>query len=163
MTKMSGSSFQENNAGLSDVEKEVLRSVGFNVEDPTDGRGLSRLLADTATLIEASLSVEQAAALLGVSEAGIRRRLAARELYGFVASERHWLPSFQFDGQAPLPGLDLVLGALHPGLHPLEVEAFFLTPDADLEVDTLERPLSPTEWLKAGLSVDTIVGLAAEL
>jgi hypothetical protein len=36
---------------------------------------------------------------------------------------------------------------LDPELHPIQVEAFFLTPSSDLDE---ERPVSPRDWLRAG-------------
>ena len=160
--KVGGSRFERRNTGLSDIEKDVLRSVGFNVGGSPNAAADARALSGEASLIEMSLCIQEAAALLGATEADIHRRVAERKLFGFFAEERHWLPSFQFAGQQAVRGLDLVLAALDPELHPVEVEAFFVMPDADLVVEKLDHPLSPAEWLKAGRSTDDVVRLAIE-
>ena len=146
---------------LAPDEAEVWRSVGFVVDGGCSG-AYARTLADYAALIKASLSVEAAAAALGVNASRVRQRLAERSLYGFQAGGRWRLPGFQFDQQRTLPHLRRVLAALDPELHPLEVEHFFVTPDPDLEAAGIEGPLAPRDWLRLGLPSEPVIRLAEE-
>jgi hypothetical protein len=142
-------------------EAEVWRSVGFVVDGGSSG-AFARTLADFAALIKASLSVEAAAAELGVNASRVRQRLAERSLYGFQAGGRWRLPGFQLDQGRILPHFREVLAALDPALHPLEVEHFFLIPDPDLETAGIEAPLAPRDWLRLGLPSEPVIRLAEE-
>ena len=95
--------------------------------------------------------------------AGIRQRLGARSLYGIRTGQGWVLPLFQLDDGQALPGLAEVLQVLDPELHPLEVEAFFTTPDAMLAPARVGFALSPRDWLRAGFPADAVMELAAEL
>ncbi len=146
---------------LGPEEAEVWRSVGFVVDGGCSG-AYARTLADYAALIKASLSVEAAAAELGVNTSRVRQRLAERSLYGFQAGGRWRLPGFQFDQGRLIPDLRRVLAALDPELHPLEVEHFFVTPDSELEAAGIDGPLAPRDWLRLGLPSEPVIRLAEE-
>lgn len=148
---------------LTASEIEAFESVGFNLRDHDHpGRAVARTRADLEALAEGSLSVETAAALLGIGVGRVRRRLAEGSLYGFWFEGGQRLPCFQFDGRSSLPDLDRVLEALGTERHPLEVEAFFCSVDPDLELAEAEDPLSPRDWLREGLPAAVVIRLAAE-
>jgi hypothetical protein len=143
-------------------EAEVLRRGGFTLEPrfaPEDDP-LARSIAEYAALIKTSSTVAEAARRLGVEPSRIRQRLGERSLYGFRPEAEWLLPAFQFDEGRTVPGIAEALRRLDPELHPVRVEAFFLTPSRDLDE---ERPVSPRDWLRAGRDPGAVARLAAEL
>lgn len=151
-------------AELSDEELTVLTAGGMRVDPLPVGREhpLVRTAALYAALLGSSLSVAQAAAHLGVVESRIRQRLSERTLYGIKHPGGWRLPRFQFADGGTVPGIERVLPRLAPDLHPLEVVGWFTTPNPDLAVGEDERPVSPLDWLSAGLPVDAVADLAED-
>jgi hypothetical protein len=149
---------------LTRAETEVLARGGFELDarDLGDHDPLARTVAEYAALLATSLTVEQAAKLLGVDPSRVRQRLAARTLYG-IKTHRGWrLPTFQFeDSVGTLPGLEEVLPALDPDLHPISVYRWLVTPSPDLEIDG--EAVSPTVWLRAGGTPRQAAEIAASL
>lgn len=139
---------------LSAAEAIVLERGGFSLSadvlrDANDDP-LARGAAEYAALLATALTPAQAAPRLGIDESRIRHRLGDRTLYGIKTPAGWRLPLFQFDpvtGGA-LPGIGSVFVALDPDLHPVSVQRWFLTPDADLEVSG--RATSPRDWLRQG-------------
>ena len=148
---------------LTAAEIEVLRDGGLDPEPRAGDDPLARTMVEQAALMETSLPVAETARRLGVDPSRIRQRLGARSLYGIRTGQGWVLPLFQLDEDHALPGLAEVLQALDPGLHPLEVEAFFTMPDAMLTPARIGRALSPRDWLRAGFPPAAVVDLAAEL
>lgn len=149
-------------AELTPEETAALRRGGLDpawqareMDDPT-----LRTAAEYAALLASSLSVEQAAALLGIDGSRVRHRLADRTLYG--VKDRHaWrLPAFQFAGRGPVPGLECVLPHLPCGLHPLAVLGWLTRPNPDLWLDAEETPVPPLDWLRAGHDPERVARLA---
>src|SRR5436190_18665775 len=149
-------------AELSDDELALLAAGGMRFDPLPAGaeHPLVRTAAQYAVLLGSSLSVAQAAAQLGVAESRVRQRLGGRTLYGIKRPGGWRLPRFQFARQGMLPGIERVLPRLAPDLHPLEVVGWFTTPSPDLVVGAEERPVSPLEWLNAGLPPDAVAALA---
>ena len=150
-------------AELSREETAALRRGGLDpawrgddVDNPT-----LRSAAEYAALLASSLSVEQAAALLGVDGSRVRHRLAEGTLYG--VKDRHtWrLPAFQFAGRRLVSGLERVLPHLPGGLHPLAVLGWLTRPNPDLYLDADETPVSPLDWLRAGHDPERVARLAS--
>ncbi|MCK6529598.1 DNA-binding protein [Myxococcota bacterium] len=151
--------------GLTAPEEEVLREGGFDVtprgigpDDP-----LVRTTAEYAAILQSSLGTRDAAALLGVSDARIRQRLAGRRTLLGVETRRGWrLPSFQFTEAGEVPGWSEVVTEIPPGLSLVAVLRWFSTPDADLEAED-GSPRSPRDWLLAGGPPDAVARLARDL
>lgn len=154
-------------AVLTDHEHHVLDRFGGIAQAGTDDSddGLLPLRVATANLadqIRDSVTVGDAAALLGIDGSRVRHRVADGGLYGFKLGGRLRLPRWQFaDGGATIPGLRTVLAALPRDLHPLEVSGFMTAPDPDLVL--AERPASPRDWLVGGGEVRTVAELARGL
>lgn len=155
-------------ASLTAAEEKALEAGGFdltalprNALDP-----VALAAAEYARLLQDSLSVEEAAALLRVNGSRIRQRLAGtpRTLYG-IKKGREWrLPLFQFMERSLVPGFERVAEKLDPQLHPVSVWRWLTTSNADLPFDpTEERRLSPLEWLKLGNTPEVAADLAANL
>lgn len=148
---------------LPESEAAALRRAGLvRVPLPPDAPDpVADLAAAYATLLASSLSVAEAARRLGVDPSRVRQRLAERSLFG-VKQRGVWrLPAFQFDVAGTVPGLEMVVPRLDPGLHPVAVGQWFSLPCADLEID--ERVVSPRDWLRAGGSADVVAEIAAEI
>lgn len=150
---------------LTDAEIEVLREGGLAVEPrfPPGQDPLTRSIGEFAALIKTSVGVAAAARRLGVDPSRIRQRLGERSLYGLRPDGEWLLPAFQFDGDRLVPGIGEALRRLDPKLHPLEIEAFFLEPNEELAELRDGDPISPRDWLLAGLDPAAVAQLAAEL
>lgn len=154
-------------SGLTDQESAVLAEHGGIVGSTGRGAksvGRAMLRAYSSNLAEqtrTSISVPQAAQLLHVDASRIRHRLRDRALYGFKIGSSLRLPLWQFDDDAPIPGLRAVLAVLPPELHPLEVAGFMTTPDRDLSIG--DEPTSPGRWLTHGGDAGVVCDLVAQL
>src|SRR3546814_832228 len=115
---------------------EAYTAGGFDLSElsPQGARPLECTMAEYAAIIADALSIRDAAHLLAVHPATIRRRLYQRLLYGIRLRGRWLLPAFQFDGEKALPGLEDVLPAISPEIHPVAVARFFMFPQNGLTV-----------------------------
>lgn len=153
---------------LTEAEVEALRRGGF-VPEPADFGAedpLAKTAAEFAALLKSSLPTTAAAERLGVDPSRIRQRLTSQPptLYG-IRLESGWvIPELQFDGSKLIPGIAEVVASLDPELHPVAVYRWFTSPNPDLSVDGEEdRILSPRDWLRFGLPIQTVAELAADL
>lgn len=151
-------------AALSEDDARVLDDAEFR-EDPdaylaaaTDLAGRVGHLAVTA------FTAEDVAAGLEISASRVRQKRLARELWA-IADGQSWVfpvPQFETDDKGGpvrvIRGLDRVFKALPENLHPVAVDGFLRTPQADLYLD---RPLTPVEWLRDGGDIDQAVSAAA--
>lgn len=151
-------------AGLTAASRDLLREGGLDFEADAVGAAITTTGAAYAGLLASALTVEQVARAAGVDASRIRHRLAAGELFSLPSGRgrARLVPRFQLDdGGRPLPAVGKVLQALPPGLHPLELEGFFTTPQPDLELDG--QPASPRTFLASGGDAGEVVRLAAGL
>ncbi|MDQ6895991.1 MAG: excisionase family DNA-binding protein [Actinomycetota bacterium] len=134
------------------------RHAGMALSDP-EASPLARATDETVSVLGAasrSLTIEQAADLLGVHRSRVSHRLRDGRLYAFQLGTQRRLPRWQLTtDDTPLPGLDAVLAALPADLHPAAVEGFFTTPDPDLDGET------PARWLASGGDPHRVVDEAA--
>jgi hypothetical protein len=121
-------------------------------------RGLAAA-RDAQRLLTGSLSVREAALMVGLDRSSVQKRVASRRVYAFQMPERRqWrIPRWQILGVRLLPGIGTVIPAIPTSLPPLSVEAFMLTAQEELE----DR--SPVEFLAAAGSPQRVADLAAEL
>ena len=150
-------------AELTAVEAAALARGGFDLRPwPPERPGpLATTAAAYAAELAASLTVAEAAALLGVDPSRVRQRLAAGSLYGVRLADGWRLPRFQFDDGRLVPGIARVLPRVDRGLHPLTVIRWFESPNPDLEID--DASVSPRDWLRAGGDPAPVAALAADL
>jgi predicted HTH domain antitoxin len=155
---------------LTVVEQEILSRAGLVEPKPGDPDAFERTRVEYEQLLRDSLSLEQAAELLGMSVKHVRRRLHERTIYGVQygrscpgpATSWHVL-RFQFDGNKLVAGIEQVLPRIQPGAHPLGVQSWFTLPHPGLVVGEDERSVSPLDWLRAGRSHEDVAQLAAEM
>ncbi|MBI5445941.1 MAG: hypothetical protein HY900_32595 [Deltaproteobacteria bacterium] len=124
---------------------------------------VAQAVAEMVALVKSSLTTTEAAARLGVDPSRIRQRLAERTLYGFEWEGRWLLPSFQFEEDRFVRGLEAVFPLLDPELSPIEVESWLSNPDPDLHAEKLGRDLTPLEWLRLGYPIQRLAHIARNL
>ncbi|MCA0907713.1 hypothetical protein LCM27_15025 [Ruegeria marisrubri] len=150
---------------ISEAEREALQSVG--VDPGVAVKDLSPALnaiAMHAALVATAIPVREAASRLGISPSRLRQRLKERSLLGVrLADGRSWgIPAFQFTSDGEVPGLREVLREMRSDLSPVQVFAFFTTPQPDLENDN-GNPMTPLRWLLAGQDPDNVSFCAREI
>jgi hypothetical protein len=147
-------------------EIAALERGGFSLE-PIEREGpddpLVRTAAKYTSLIATALTVNQAAALLGVNSSRIRQQLLDHTIYGIKVAHSWRLPLFQFDDERLLPGVGEVFSRLDWSVHPVGVYNWFVNPDPDLQTDEDQAPLSPRDWLRSGRSPARVAELASAL
>jgi hypothetical protein len=158
--------YGETSEELTTAEQAVLRRGGLVLEEQPGPDPLAETAAKFAAIISSSLTTSEAGKRLGQSPGRIRQMIAERSLYSILLEGRRYIPIFQFleDGQRLVPNIGRVNAALDPELHPVEVFNWYTQPNPDLFVDDdIEKTVSPLDWLKAGLPVETVVHLAKQL
>lgn len=150
---------------LSASEKAALEMVGVvaNQSDP-DPAPLLKATVNHAALVSTALPLAEVAAKLGVTDGRLRQRVREGTLLAVHASDGRSLrvPVFQLTESGELPGLRIVMRAIRPDLRPLQVAAFFSTPQSDLE-NADGTPMTPIDWLLAGNDPDPVRELAQSL
>lgn len=144
---------------LSADETKLLDEAGLPKPDEDNEYAVDSVLSDTARLLSTAYTEDEIASALGISVSAVRDRRAARTLWA-VDEAGEWLyPAPQFDGTPArlVPGLDAVLPALPPDLHPAAVAGFLETPQTDLRKDG--STLTVRAWLKGGGDADHVLRL----
>jgi len=150
---------------LSALELEALRSVGVTADpDETAADPLVRAAANHAALVTTALPLAEVARRLAVTDGRLRQRVAEGSLLAVHGPDGRALrvPVFQLTATGELPGLRTILKAMRRDLKPIQVAAFFTTPQADLE-DAEGAPMTPVAWLIAGNDPSAVRELAQGL
>ncbi len=134
-------------------ERAILAEGGVRLDRPAQDPVL-RSAGRYAEMLAGSLSVPQAAKLLGVNTSRIRQRLIARTLYGIKMDSEWLLPEFQFHQGRDVPGLRLVLPHLSADSSPIGVRNWLTHATPDLE------GLSPIQWLLTGRPASRLIDMA---
>jgi hypothetical protein len=150
---------------LSGVEMAALNAVGVpsNSEKASAAPFIQTATAH-ATLVSTSIPLSEAARKLGVTDGRLRQRISERTLIGVHGPDGRALriPLFQLTPEGEIPGLRLVLKAIRPELRPVQIAAFFTTPQSDLEGSEGE-PTTPVAWLLSGHDPEPVRELALHL
>ena len=162
--------FRHFHQGLNRDEQEFLYRAGVpNTDDSQLTNKIATKLAESASeygaLIAQSLPQKSVADRLGVSPSRIRQRIDQGTLYAVPTAQGRVCPVWQFEGNETLPGLDIVLKAMHPKAHPIAIQRFFTSPQPDLEIELEGRlvELSPVEWLKSGYPPEEVALLIQDI
>jgi excisionase family DNA binding protein len=151
--------------GFTEGELAVLREGGLTFDASGYGERISRTASKHAAILASSLTVREAAEILGVSEGRIRQKISERRLYSVrgEGGERR-LPRFQFSPRGGVPGMEEVVRVVPRGVHPVALQNFFTSPNPDLYLDEEEEvPISPRDWLLSGGDPEAVIPLAREL
>lgn len=161
---------------LTEAEREVLIEGGVRLNAEPEGDPLAATTAQFAALVSTSLTTKEAALRLGMPESRVRQMIARRTLYSVLLDNRRHIPAFQFaqrrstretgpsrspaDGSL-VPNIAKVNAALPEDLHPVEVQAWYTQPHADLFIgDDVDARISPLDWLRSGGDVNKVAQLA---
>lgn len=119
------------------------------------GRSIAERLAGS---LASSVSIPEAALLLGVDRSRVSQRISQGSLWAFAAGRSKRLPDWQFTvlGRV-LPGLPAVIAAIPRGVAPQTVAAFMAEPQPELAGCT------PSEHLVAGGDPSVVAELLAGL
>jgi hypothetical protein len=150
---------------LSSTEAAALNAVGVLTEaEPANAAPLVQTVTNHAALVATALPLKEAARQLGVSDGRLRQRIAERTLVAVHGPDGRALriPLFQLTPEGELPGLRPVLKAIRPDLRPIQVAAFFTTPQSDLEGPDGEA-MTPVAWLLAGQDPEPVREIALQL
>ncbi|EHR51723.1 hypothetical protein SacmaDRAFT_3507 [Saccharomonospora marina XMU15] len=144
-------------------QRGTLADVGLDLSAHREGERdyRARTVAEHAVLADSALTVQDAAARLGVDDSRIRHRLKERRLTGWKDQGGWRLPAWQFTGSGVLPGLDVVLRAVPDDQPALVVAAFMSTPQTELVING--KQATPRQWLLAGGDPEPVARLAATL
>ena len=150
---------------LTEAERDVLLDGGVSLDAEPEGDPLAATMALFAALVGTSLTTKEAAKRLDTPESRIRQMIARRTLYSILLNNRRHIPLFQFTQRGGLvPNIAKVNAALPADLHPVEVQAWYTQPNADLFIgDDVEARLSPLDWLRSGGNVGRAAQLARSL
>lgn len=113
-----------------------------------------RQLADTAA---DTISIAEAAGILGLDPDRISRRIRAKTLWAFRLRKRWRIPRWQFGDDGLLPGLEVIVPVIADDASPSVLEAFMRTPQHDFGGRT------PVEHLAGGGDPAAIAGFVATL
>jgi hypothetical protein len=107
--------------------------------------------------LSGSVSIKEAAAILGVDRSRVSRRITGKALWAFDLQGSRRIPRWQFLGDDLLPGLDVIVPAIPRGATPAVLEVFMHTPQPDFDDRT------PIEHLAAGGDAALVAGFIADL
>lgn len=134
-------------AEYEESKAEVARGELDEIERRTELEGLI-----------ASLSAEETADWLGISDAELNALLAAGAVTAFVNKKELRFPAWQFteDPAMPvLPGLVRLTPAWGDQKHPSTILGFMY--NADLEIEGTDDSFTPVEWLTIGGDVQVVL------
>lgn len=150
---------------LSGTEMAALNAVGvLSHPEHASAAPFVQMATSHAALVSTSIPLREAARKLGVTDGRLRQRISDRTLIGVHGPDGRAfrIPLFQLTPEGELPGLRLVLKAIRPALRPIQVAAFFTTPQSDLEGPE-GAPMTPVAWLLSGHDPDPVRDLALHL
>ena len=150
---------------LSGDEMVALNAVGVLSNPEKDAAApFIQTATSHAALVSTSIPLSEAAWKLGVTDGRLRQRISERTLIGVHGPDGRAfrIPLFQLTPEGELPGLRLILKAIRPELRPVQVAAFFTTPQSDLEGPEGE-PITPVAWLLSGHDPEPVRELALHL
>lgn len=151
-------------SAFTEGEVSVLREGGFDLSPRRHSEPdmVAKTAAGLALIQVKSATVAEVAEKLRVTPSRVRQRVAERSLYGLREEDEWRFPRWQFDEDGrPIRGMAQVFAALPQGVHPVAVWRFVSEPSPDLEI--LDQPASPLEWLRSGGDPEPVAAIAREL
>lgn len=129
---------------------------GWSAEDERQTRARIAVRQLTSALSE-SVSIKEAAAILGVDRSRVSRRITGKTLWAFDLQGSRRIPRWQFLGGELLPGLDVIVPVIPRGATPAALDAFMQTPQPDFDDRT------PIEHLAVGGDPALVAGFVEDL
>ncbi|WP_017348626.1 helix-turn-helix domain-containing protein [Pantoea sp. A4] len=103
-----------------------------------------------------TLKVNDVADILGITRQGVNARVKKNKLLAFKQNGDFLYPRFQFTDSGMLPGLEKVMDAFKPGIHPVMILNLLKAP-VDVNDDGIRR--SPIEILQQDANEDEMAVL----
>jgi hypothetical protein len=128
----------------------------WSADDERQARARNAVRQLTGAL-SGSVSIKEAATILGVDRSRVSRRITGKALWAFDLQGTRRIPRWQFLGAELLPGLDVIVPAIPRGTTPAVLEVFMHTPQPDFDDRT------PIEHLAAGGDPAAVAGFIADL
>ena len=150
---------------LTQAERAALLAVGVDPDaDEADPSPILDTITTHAALAATAIPLKEAATRLGVDPSRLRQRLGEKSILGVrLADGRSWgIPAFQFTANGELPRLRSVMRAFRSGLRPVQIFAFFTTPQSDLE-DQNGEAMTPLDWLLSDGDPGAVCHLAQDI
>lgn len=141
-------------SGLGDEGLQVLRS---GMSRGPDVIAAAEETAEHARVVGESVSMEEAAEILGRSLSTLSRSASEGRLMSFRLGGRVRYPLWQFHDGKSLPGLPKVVTALPASWRPRKVMAVMSAPAEALD------GMTPVQWLAEAGDPDLVVGLIEDL
>ncbi|ASX03507.1 helix-turn-helix domain-containing protein [Mycobacterium intracellulare] len=107
--------------------------------------------------LSGSVSIKEAAAILGVDRSRVSRRITGKSLWAFDLQGNRRIPRWQFLGEELLPGLDVIVPAIPRDTTPAVLDVFMHTAQPDFDDRT------PIEHLAAGGDPGLVAGFLQDL
>jgi excisionase family DNA binding protein len=148
---------------LADAESAFLTTHGGvrdNREALVRSRVASRVRAEEVD--RETMTVDQAAELMGVSASRVRHRLGDGSIYAYPSTGRgvaRRIPDWQFHAHRPIPHLASVLAELPDNYRPTEIRDFVFR--ADVDDPSRDSTIPLLEWLRDGGDPEPARELAA--
>jgi hypothetical protein len=101
-------------------------------------------LQQLSDAVAGSVSIKEAAAILGIDRSRVSRRLSRNALWAFDLNANRRIPRWQFLNSELLPGLAEIVPAIPRSANPAAIDAFMHTPQPEFDNRT------PIEHLAAG-------------
>jgi hypothetical protein len=101
-------------------------------------------LQQLSDAVAGSVSIKEAAAMLGIDRSRVSRRLSRNALWAFDLNGNRRIPRWQFVDNELLPGLSEIVPAIPRSANPTAIDAFMHNPQPDFGNQT------PIEHLAAG-------------
>jgi hypothetical protein len=114
-------------------------------------------LRQLTSAVSGSVSIKEAATILGVDRSRVSRRITGKALWAFDLQGSRRIPRWQFLGDELLPGLDVIVPAIPRGTTPTILDALMHTPQTDFDDRT------PIEHLAAGGDPALVAGFIEDL
>jgi hypothetical protein len=151
---------------LSSTEVDFLRTQAgphaaavidaWSADDERQARARIAVRQLTSAL-SGSVSIKEAAAILGVDRSRVSRRITGKTLWAFDLQGSRRIPRWQLLGEELLPGLEVIVPAIPRDTTPAVLDAFMHTPQPDFDDRT------PIEHLAAGGDPTLVAGFIADL
>lgn len=132
----------------------VVDSWSASRERGSRARVAVRELAET---LAGSISIKEAATILGVDRSRVSRRISGNTLWAFDFRGSRRIPRWQFLGDGLLPGLDIIVRSVPPRTIPAVLDAFMHTALPDFGDRT------PIDYLASGGDPILVAGFLADL
>lgn len=148
---------------LTDAEIAVLQAAGADLDDhPDQPDPMLEYAVEFAAILATGLAVASVSRRLGVTNARVRQLIGDRSLYAFRNGGRWVVPAYQLmEERGLVPNVGEVNRAIPEAVDPVSVHRWFVTPDAELDVD--DKKISPLAWLKAGMDPGVLARIARDL